>query len=185
MRVWLVVSIVAIAVCGLANAPIIASSPANADSEGAGELYTRVFYLQGMDVRQAVTLLRSQAQVLQVASINDRDVIVIAGTADMVERCETLLRERDAILRVAIPHEPVELEALSRGPLVSHVFRVTDNNIKTAVVVLRAIYQVRELSELTEDNTVSVRATQPVVDSSEALLRELGLLSDSTGERGV
>lgn len=39
------------------------------------------------------------------------------------------------------------------------------------------IYSVRELSELAQDNAVSIHATQPVLDSSEALLRELDLLA--------
>jgi hypothetical protein len=46
------------------------------------------------------------------------------------------------------------------------------------VVVLRSIYSVRELSERALDE-VSVHASQPVLDSSEALLRELKLLASA------
>ncbi len=97
MRVCRALMVVAIAVGGLTGGPTSASSSTREEAAVASKVHTRVFYLQGMDPRQAITLLRSQAQVRQVASISHRNVIVVAGIADTVERCETLLREHDAV----------------------------------------------------------------------------------------
>ena len=105
MRVCGALLIVPVLVGGLTSVPASAASEQPED----GNVHMRVFYLQGMDSREAITLLRSKAQVRQVARISDRDVIVVAGTADIVDRCDTLLREHDAILRVVAPHDPVEL----------------------------------------------------------------------------
>jgi hypothetical protein len=180
MRVYCALIIVAMAVVGLTGGLASASSPTLEEAVVVNKIHTRVFYLQGMDPREAATLLRSQAQVRQLAWIKGRDVIVVAGEANRVEQCETLLREHDAILRVADPHEPVALAGPASDPLVTRVFRVTDDNMQAVVVILRSIYQVRELEELAEDNTVSIQSTQPILDSSESLLRELELLDRPT-----
>ena len=176
MRVSLALMIVAMAVGGLTGGSTSASTPPLEEAAVASKVHMRVLYLQGMDPREAITLLRSQAHVRQAATISDRNLIVIAGKADMVAKCETLLREHDAVLRVTDPHEPVELGGRTADPLIARVFRVAGDNMQAVVLLLRAIYQVRELSELAQDNTVSVQATQAVLDSSEALLRELELL---------
>ncbi len=179
MRVCRALMIVATAV-GLTGGATSTSS----ERAIVSKVHTRVFYLQGMDPRAAITLLRSQAQVRQVASIKDRDVIVVAGTDDTVDRCETLLREHDAILRVADPYEPVELGGAAEVPLATRVFHVVGDNMQAVVVLLRSIYQVRELTEFPQDTTVSVHATQPVLDSSEALFRELELLVSTKVSEG-
>jgi type II secretory pathway component GspD/PulD (secretin) len=60
---------------------------------------TRVFYLQGMEKREAVTLLRSQLQVRQIAEVQGSDIVIVTEAAEKVERCENLLRELDAVAR--------------------------------------------------------------------------------------
>lgn len=123
-----------------------------------------------------MTLLRSQVQVRQMAMIPDRSVIVVSDVADKVNQSESLLRQRDAVVRATDPHEPLELEHLAESQPATRVFRVDSAHVSTVVTLLRAIYQVREVQELAEDNSVSARGAQPILDSSEALLRELGLL---------
>lgn len=172
MRVWGALLIVPVLVGGLTSGPARAAG----EQPEVDKVHTRVFYLQGMDHQAAITLLRSKAQVMQVARISDRDVIVVAGTAETVGRCDTLLREHDAILRVVAPHDPVELGGPAGVPLATGVFHVLGDHMPTVVVVLRAIYQVRELNEDAQESAVTVHATQPVLASSEALFRELKLL---------
>ena len=159
----------------------MADGSASASDPAAGGVMitphaTRVFYLQGMSSRDAITLLRMEAQIRQASWIGDRDVIVVAGSTEEVDQCEDLLRQRDVLLRVAEPHEPVALEGMENSPPATRVFLVDGDNLRTVVTVLRSIYQVREVSEIGEENSVSVSASKPILDSSEALLRELGLL---------
>ena len=175
--------VVAMALGGLTGGPTTASAETLQEAVAASKLHTRVFYLgEGMTAREAMTLLRSEGDVRHAAAISDRRVVVIADTADVVGKCETLLRERDAVLRIASPHEPLELGGPD-DPMVTRVFRVAGNNMQAVVVILRSIYSVRQLSALEGDNTVSVHATQPVLDSSAALLRELELLALPTERR--
>jgi hypothetical protein len=47
--------------------------------------------------------------------------------------------------------------------------------------VLRAIYQIGEVTELPEDNAISVTAPAARLDRSEALLTTLGVLDSTTG----
>ena len=44
-----------------------------------------------------------------------------------------------------------------------------------AVLLLRSIYQLRELSEFPQDHAVSVRAPAPLLQAAGAMLEELGL----------
>ena len=162
---------------GLVSGSPRAAGPAQAGTSSANMPHvTRVFYLQEMEPRDAMTLLRSQVQVRRMATIRDRSVIVVSDVADRVDQSERLLRQRDAVVRATDPHEPLELERLAESPTATRVFRVGSDNMSTVVTVLRSIYQMREVNEFAEDNSVSVRAAQPILDSSEALLRELGLL---------
>jgi hypothetical protein len=112
-----------------------------------------------------------------VAALDDPVAIVVRDRADVVDRCEALLRERDAVRRVADPHQPVVLGGPAAGPSNTRVFRVDFEDSATVVVVLRAIYSVRKLTELLERSEISIRAPQPVLDASEALFRELELLA--------
>jgi len=167
--------ILAVVAGWMADGSVVASDPAAAEVMVKPHT-ARVFYLQGMSSRDAITLLRMEAQILQAAWIGERDVVVVAGTAEKVDQCEDLLQQRDALFRVAEPHEPVALEGVESSLPETRVFLVDGDNLQTVVTVLRSIYQVRELSELAENNSVSVSASKPVLDSSEALLQELELL---------
>jgi hypothetical protein len=147
----------------------------------------RVIYLQNMTPWDGVKLVRSQADVRSVAGIDDRGAIVVRDSADVVDKCEALLRERAAVQRVTDPHAPVILPRRresspvsggeAAGPSNNRVFRVAFEDSQTVANILRAIYEVRELTELLERSEVSIRAPQPVLDASEALLRELELLT--------
>ena len=111
MRFLRALMVVIVAVGGLSGGSTSAWTPTLEEASAASKYHVRVIYLQGMDPREATTLVRSQADVVARSWqwISDRNVIVVPDTADVVDRCETLLREHDAVLRVADPHEPVEL----------------------------------------------------------------------------
>lgn len=152
--------------------------PVRAGSASSDAPYvTRVFYVQGMELREAVTLLRSRVHVRQMAEVITRNAIVVCEVADRVERSESLLRENDALVRATDPHEPVSFERAKDSPLETRVFPVeSGDDAKMVVTILRAIYQMRDMTELADESGVSVRAALPLLDASEELLRELGLL---------
>ncbi len=164
---------------GLVSGSLRAGGPAQAGTSSANMPHvTRVFYLQGMEPREAMTLLRSQVQVRQMAMIQDSSAIVVSDVADRVDQSEKLLRERDAVVRATDPHDPLELEGLAASPTATRVFRVESVNLTAVATILRSIYQVREVNTSAEENSVSVRGAKLILDSSEALLRELGLLAE-------
>jgi hypothetical protein len=170
--------IAAVIVTGLTVLSAGAWSPALEEPVAESPFHVRVIYLQNMTSWDAMKVVRSQAQVRSVAGFNDRDAIVVRDTADVVDKCEALLRERDGVRRVTDPHVPVVLEGPAAGPSSTRVFRVERfEDSQTVATVLRAIYSVRKLTELLERSEISIRAPQPVLDASEALLRELELLA--------
>ena len=177
MGLYRVLIIVTVAVGGMVGGPVNALTATREEVAVPSQVHMRVFYLQGMGSNEATTLLRSQAQVPKVASLSDRGVVVAAGPAVVVEKCEALLRDRQALLRVASPHGPLADQKQTGDSLVPHDFSVTADDEQTVVVLLRAIYSIRVLSERAEDNIVSIEATQPVLDAIEALLRELEVLA--------
>ena len=81
----------------------------------------RVFYLQGMELREAVTLLRSRVHVRQITSVSTGDAIVLCEVADRVDRSESLLRDNGALVRATDPHEPVSFERAKDSPLETRV----------------------------------------------------------------
>jgi hypothetical protein len=116
--------------------------------------------------------------VRSVAWIEERAVMIVRDTADVVDKCEALLRERNAVRRVTNPHAPLVLRGPAAGPPDARVFRfLAVEDSQTVATILRAIYEIRELTELLERSEMSIRAPQPVLDASEALLRELELLA--------
>jgi hypothetical protein len=140
---------------------------------------TRILHLQDIESREAVTLLRSEAQVRQIAEVPDLGLLIVKGVADRVDRCESLLRERNAIAKTADPHEVETPGSTNAGPTETRVFRIDGIDRKAAVVVLRAIYQIRELSELPEENAISVTAPAAKLKRTEALLGTLGVLESA------
>ena len=155
------------------------ADPPQAGSSSEKSPYVmRVFHLQGMEPREAATLLRKQLQIRQIVMIQDRNIIIVADSADKVDHSESLLRQRDAVVRATDPHDPLNLERLPDSPMETRVFRIVDADTKTVITILRSIYQVRELTELVDENSVSVREALPILDASEALLREVGLLAE-------
>ena len=129
-------------------------------------------------------LLRRQVPIRKIARIPGRNLIVVADVVDKVNRSESLLRQRDAIHRATDPHDPCNLERLREGPVATRIFRIDDDEMDNAVVILRVIYDMREVTELDEENSVSVRDAQTILAASEALLRELGLLVEAGKEPG-
>ena len=142
---------------------------------------TRVFYLQGMERREAVTLLRSQVQVRQMAEVASVDAVVVTEVAERVDRSESLLREHDALVRAVDPHGPLSFERVPDAEMETRVFAIEGPDTRSAVTVLRAIYQIGELTESADDNSVTVRASPARLDAAEALLRQLELLAEVKG----
>jgi hypothetical protein len=83
-------------------------------------------------------------------------------------------------VRATDPHKPLDYERLAQSPTTTRVFRINTDHPEDVVNLLSTIYQMQEVRMLEEDSSVSVRAAQPVVDASEALLRELGYLAKPT-----
>jgi len=152
----------------------------NAGSSAEEPRITRVLYLQGMEPSEAVTLLRSQVQVRQIAEVASANAVVVTEVVQKIERSESLLRERDAVLRSVDPHPPLKFRGKPDSPTETRVFRMEGPEARTAVTVLRAIYQISAVESADAD---SVTATAPSVrlDAAEALLRELGLMAKVKG----
>ena len=148
--------------------------PIHAGSSAAEPRITRVFYLQGMERREALTLLRSQIQVRQIAEVASANALVVTEVDQKIQRSESLLRERDAVARSVDPHPPLMFRGESDAGMDTRVFRIEGSESRAVITVLRAIYQIS--AELTDD---SVTATAPSsrLDAAEALLKELGLLA--------
>lgn len=144
---------------------------------------TRVLYLQGMQPREASMLLRTELQIVQLATVPGRDVIVVSDVAAKIDRAGALLREKGALARAADPHGPLDLTGLAGGPGATRVLSVAGAEMNTAVTLLRAIYQVRELEQNAESGSITVHAAAPILDASEALLRELNLLAPPAAAR--
>jgi hypothetical protein len=176
MQVPRLLSIVTVMIVGSACGSAHAMTATVAGVSASDAVQVRVFYLQAMAVRDAMTMVRSQAKVRSVAGIDEPRVLIVRDVAQVVDQCESLLRQRDAGLRVVTPHGPVKLEAAAGEPLESRVFITVDDGVETVTTVLRSIYSIRKLNARPGDATVSVDATQPVLDAIEALLSELDLL---------
>jgi type II secretory pathway component GspD/PulD (secretin) len=159
---------------GTAGTDELVHAPPSSESE---QIVIRVLYLEGMDPREAVTLLRRHVQVRRVATISGRSLVVVADTLQRVEQAEKLLQhEKNAVSRSVDPHAPLDLERLSEVQPATKTFEVGSANLGPTTTILRAIYQVREVAGSAETGSVTARAAQTVLDSSEALLRELGLI---------
>lgn len=135
---------------------------------------TRVLYLQDIQGPEAMTLCRSQARIVRMAAVGARNAIVVSDVADKVDRCESLLREQDRVARAADPHGPIDFAKLEQSEPESRVLAVGTDNARTAAAVLRAIYQVKELEDA--QGKLTIHAPAMILDSSAALLRELGLM---------
>ena len=140
---------------------------------------TRVFYLEGIDLREAMTLARQTIHVRSVAIVNSRSVMVVSDAAEPVSQVEALLKQRNVVLRAAEPHAPLYLERLQKDPTGTRIFRVERDSMENVVTLLRAIYMVREVKKSEEDSAISASAALPILDAAEALFRELRLLDES------
>ena len=167
--------------CGLIGSVSGAGELRQAGASPSGTLYvTRVFYLEGIDPREAMTLVRS-IEVRSGAIVSSPSAIVVSDGADRVSQAEALLRERNVVVRAAEPHAPLYLEQLSKDPTGTRIFRVERDSMGTVETLLRAIYNVREVKKSEEDSAISASAALPILGAAEALFRELGLLDESAG----
>lgn len=178
---WVLTMVAAV----LPSGSLGAEQPAPPGSSPSGQpRVTRVFYLERIEVPEALTLLRSEVAIRSAATIESRSAIVVSDALERAELAESLLRQRDAGLRATDPHPPLDLEGLAASPKATREFRAIDQTAgKTMLTALRALYGIRELASLAAGEGVSVRAAEPILDASEALLRELGLLADPAADK--
>ena len=145
---------------------------------------TKTLYLEGVDLRDAVAQIRSPLDIRCVAIIKSRGALVISDTADKVDQAVDLFRGKKTLVRVAEPHAPLNIEQLAKGPAETRVFRIEEGSMETAVAVFRAIYQVRELEKSEQEGSITVKTARPLLEASESLLGELGLLAESQRTSG-
>ncbi len=177
---WVLTMVAAV----LPSGSLGAEQPAPPGSLPSGQpRVTRLFYLEQIAPPEALTLMRTEVAIRSVATIESPSAIVVSDALERVELAESLLRLRDAGLRATDPHPPLDLESLAASPKATREFRAVDQGAgKTMLTALRAIYGIRELAPLAAGEGVSVRAAEPILDASEALLRELGLLADPAAD---
>src|SRR5262249_27584219 len=106
-----------------------------------GPQVIRVLYLQGMDSREASTLVRTQVPIESLADLHDSNVLVLFGLADKVDQCERLLKQRGVVVRIAEPHKPLEFDHLAQSPIATQVFRAAKNaHVQDVQLLLRSLY---------------------------------------------
>ncbi len=171
-RVVCLVSLAAVLLC-------VSSIPVYAGSSADEPRITRVFYLQGMERREAITLLRSQIQVRQIAEVTSANALVVTEVAGKIQRSESLLREHDALDRSVDPHPPLSFRREADPSSATRVFRIEGPETRNVVTVLRSIYQIRQVMEVTHNNSITATGPPDRLDAAEALLEELGLLAET------
>ncbi len=157
-----------------------ALSAPDAAGGSAPQRVVRVFRLSGVDQDGATQELRVQVGIAAVASLEARNVMVVADSAEQVARAEELLRRRDPRLRAADPHPPLDFAAARATAPVVRVLPVTPADIPDAQLLLRVLYGVRKVDAASPGNGLVVEASPAVLDASEALLSEVGLLPKGT-----
>jgi hypothetical protein len=136
----------------------------------------RVYYLQGMEPREAMTLVRTRPGVRKIVIVPGRAAMVLCDEAPRLDEAEAVLREHDAILRIAEPNAPMFLEEMGLDTSATGIFDVEPGRTLDVVTILRTMYDVRNLQKSEEGNRVTIQAAPPIVSAADALLRELGLL---------
>ena len=140
---------------------------------GPESFSVRILHLQDGDVREAVTLLRSQLEILRIVDLSELRAVVVADALEKVDRAERLLRQRGALAEAVVPHDPVPLAGPEREPVGGRVFRTEAMSTKTVAMLLRTIYGMREITEHPVESSVEVRDTTPRLNAAESLLRTL------------
>lgn len=164
---------------------IIALAAWSGGSAGAGApaappQLTRAFILQGMQTRDAIGLLRTNAQVRRIASIDNLTIVVVRDEINLVQRCESLLREKNAVSRVVNAPEPVGAE-----PVETRVLRVRGVDPRSVIPVLQAIYGMRDVKMASPPDGVTAQAPRGDLNAAEGLLRALGLLVEQSTPTGA
>lgn len=150
-----------------------AQQPAEASER---DVIVRVFRFDRLATHEALTLLRREVAIRSAAALDQEKVILVGDVAARVERAEGVLRDRDPGLLASDPHGPLDLDALSREPVATRVFPIAAGRAPDAMTLLRAIYRIREQTDLPEGGGLAVQAAPRVLDAIGATLRELDLL---------
>ncbi|MGH9870421.1 MAG: hypothetical protein ACREAA_19985 [Candidatus Polarisedimenticolia bacterium] len=156
-----------------------AGEPDQAGTSHSKDLYViRVFTLEGIELREAMTLVRRETDLRMVVIVPARSAMVVADLADKVAQSQELLAQRGAQVRAIEPHAPLYLEAPDKSPAETRAFRMQSDSMDSAVTLLRAIYGMREVNKSEADFLLTARAAPSLLDASEALFRELHLLAE-------
>ena len=161
---------------GALASPIARPVAAAVSADDGQPRVTRVFYLHGMEMRDALMLLRAEVAPRAVGTLEGREAIVVADVAEKVERVEKLLRAQGAIARATTPHAPIAAATGEADTAATVTHRLVSSDAISAASLLRALYGIQEI-ESAGGGVIVVRATEPVLTAGEALLRELGLLA--------
>jgi hypothetical protein len=137
----------------------------------------RVLHVEGLDLTEAMTLLRRGIDVRRVVRLESRDALVVMDEPDRLSQAEALLKQNGATVGSTEPFRPLYLERRENGPLEKREFHVHDDAMDSVVNLLRTIYGVRELNRSDADHTVTASAPAANLDSAEAICRELRLLA--------
>src|SRR5262245_6518511 len=78
---------------------LCAAEPQTGSSTLNTPMVVRVFYLQGIEPRDAMKVARSEVDVRHLVIVPDRNVLIEGDFPDVVDRSERLLRGRDAVTR--------------------------------------------------------------------------------------
>lgn len=165
------------AILGMFASPGIRRADAAQGSTLDQPRVTRVFYLHGMELREALMLLRAEVAPRAVGTLESRKAIVVADVAEKVERVERLLRAQGAIARATTPHAPLATETSSPDTATLATHRLVCSDAISAANLLRTLYEIRDIESAGGNGVIVVHAAEPVLTAGEALLRELGLLA--------
>jgi len=138
--------------------------------------FTRVFYLQEMEVQEAMRLLRIAHSVRNIAAVGSSTLIVL-DHQETIEQCERTLTERGALLRSVEPHEPRSWAPDEDTPTETRVFEIAQRaSVPTIMTVLRSIYGLRDLEVSADETSIEATANSDLLDQVEAMLNELDAL---------
>ncbi len=158
---------------------LVAAEASQPEKDAPVFLDARVVYLQRISAREAMNHVRRTHYIRNAAIIASRDALILSDEAGKLDQAVMLLKREGYVARVAIPHGSLDIEALANeSAAAQRVFDVASGQMENVILVLRAIYRVK-VRPPDQRYTLTVQAPLPILDSSEALLRDLGLIGSA------
>lgn len=136
----------------------------------------RIYFLQGIAPYDALKLMRTEASLRSVATVQSRGALVVSGAAAEIEKAEALLNARHLVQRTAHPVSPLDLAKIAAAPRAERSFAIASSEEREADLLFRSVLGVRDISRDRATQTLVVRAATPLLDAGEKLLAALGML---------